>query len=58
MVFFLNFMAIIPLAWILGEATENIASYTGQTIGGLLNVALTTLRTLTCVENAFLHPDV
>jgi len=37
MVFFLNFMAIIPLAWILGEATENIASYTGQTIGGLLN---------------------
>ena len=36
-VFFMNFMAIIPLAWILGEATESIAAYTGQTLGGLLN---------------------
>jgi len=35
--FGLNFMAIIPLAWILGSATENIAMYTGETLGGLLN---------------------
>eukprot|EP00656_Telonema_subtile_P007999 TRINITY_DN13761_c0_g1_i1.p1 TRINITY_DN13761_c0_g1~~TRINITY_DN13761_c0_g1_i1.p1 ORF type:complete len:431 (-),score=154.34 TRINITY_DN13761_c0_g1_i1:210-1502(-) len=36
-VFFLNFLAIVPLAWMLGEATESIACYTGQTLGGLLN---------------------
>lgn len=36
-VFMFNFFAIVPLAWLLGEATESIASYTGQTIGGLLN---------------------
>merc|ERR1711865_55145 len=35
--FLFNFFAIVPLAWLLGEATESIASYTGQTIGGLLN---------------------
>lgn len=36
-VFVLNFLAIIPLASILGEATEDIAAHVGQTLGGLLN---------------------
>ncbi|KAJ3127113.1 hypothetical protein HK098_006810 [Nowakowskiella sp. JEL0407] len=36
-VFTLNFLAIIPLAKLLGLATEEIALRTNQTIGGLLN---------------------
>ncbi|KAG9287143.1 hypothetical protein G9A89_001037 [Geosiphon pyriformis] len=36
-VFTLNFLAIIPLAKLLGFATEDIAIRVGQTIGGLLN---------------------
>jgi Ca2+:H+ antiporter len=35
--FFCNFMAIVPLAGILGGATEALASHTGQLVGGLLN---------------------
>ena len=35
--FFLNFIALIPLAKMLGGATEEIALYTNETIGGLLN---------------------
>ncbi|KAI9290792.1 calcium/proton exchanger [Neoconidiobolus thromboides FSU 785] len=36
-IFFLNFFAIIPLASLLGTATEEVAKYMGQTIGGLVN---------------------
>lgn len=36
-IFVTNFIAIIPLAAILGYATEEIAHYTGETVGGLLN---------------------
>eukprot|EP01052_Picozoa_sp_SAG31_P027927 SAG31_NODE_2653_length_5296_cov_2.690591_3_plen_419_part_00 len=36
-VFSLNFLAIIPLAWVLGEATETLALHVGETLGGLLN---------------------
>jgi Ca2+:H+ antiporter len=36
-VFFLNFAAIIPLAKLLGTATEELALRVGETIGGLLN---------------------
>lgn len=32
-----NFVAIVPLAAILGAATEALAAHTGQMIGGLLN---------------------
>ena len=35
--FILNFIAIVPLAKLLGTATEEIALRTNQTIGGLLN---------------------
>lgn len=37
-VFALNAIAIIPLAWMLGYATECVASNMGDTIGALLNV--------------------
>ncbi|KAF8753463.1 Calcium proton exchanger [Rhizoctonia solani] len=36
-VFITNFLAIIPLAKLLGFATEELALRVGQTIGGLLN---------------------
>ncbi|KAI9002593.1 calcium/proton exchanger [Hyaloraphidium curvatum] len=36
-VFFLNFFAIIPLAKLLGTATEELSLRVGETIGGLLN---------------------
>ncbi|CAO3677359.1 unnamed protein product [Rhizopus stolonifer] len=37
--FILNFLAIIPLAKLLGFATEDIALRTGEVIGGLLNAS-------------------
>lgn len=36
-VFVLNFLAIVPLAALLGYATEEIAVHVGETVGGLLN---------------------
>ncbi|KAI0206386.1 Sodium/calcium exchanger protein-domain-containing protein [Astrocystis sublimbata] len=36
-VFVVNFIAIIPLATLLSDATEQIALRTGETIGGLIN---------------------
>lgn len=36
-VFIVNFIAIVPLAAMLGFATEEIALRTGETVGGLLN---------------------
>src|SRR5262245_52988258 len=33
-------VAIVPLAGLMGEATENLAHYLGPTIGGLLNASL------------------
>lgn len=35
--FILSVLALIPLAWIIGEATEQIGEYTGPAIAGLLN---------------------
>jgi len=36
-VFLFNFIAVIPLAWLIGKATEDAAAELGQTLGGLLN---------------------
>ncbi|CAI5736837.1 unnamed protein product [Hyaloperonospora brassicae] len=36
-VFAANFLVMIPLANLLGEATESLAFHTGETIGGLVN---------------------
>ena len=38
-VFLCNFLAIIPLAWIIGKSTEDLSSAVGQTLGGLLNAS-------------------
>jgi len=38
-VFIVNFLAIIPLAKLLGNSTESVAVYAGQSIGALLNAS-------------------
>src|SRR5207248_8979317 len=35
--FVLSALALIPLAWLIGEATEHAADHTGPGIGGFLN---------------------
>lgn len=35
--FLLSALALIPLAWVIGEATEHAAEHTGPGIGGFLN---------------------
>lgn len=40
LMFVLSALALIPLAAVLGVATENVAEFTGQKIGGLLNATL------------------
>jgi len=45
-VFALSALAIVPLSGYLGRATEEIASYTGPTLGGLLNATLGNLAEL------------
>ena len=35
--FVLSAAALIPLAWLIGEATEHAAEHTGPGIGGFLN---------------------
>ncbi|MBI5879659.1 MAG: calcium/proton exchanger [Chloroflexi bacterium] len=39
-VFITSALAIIPLAKVLGDATENLAHHTGPRVGGLLNATL------------------
>jgi Ca2+:H+ antiporter len=46
LVFVLSALAIIPLSGYLGRATEEIAAYTGPTLGGLLNATLGNLAEL------------
>ena len=36
-IFVLNFLAIVPLASLLSDATEELAEHVGHTLGGLLN---------------------
>ena len=45
-VFVLSALAIVPLSGYLGHATEEIAGYTGPTLGGLLNATLGNLAEL------------
>ena len=35
--FVLSALALVPLAWLIGEATEHAADHTGPGIGGFLN---------------------
>src|SRR5689334_1545725 len=46
LVFALSALAIVPLSGYLGKATEEIAAYTGPTLGGLLSATLGNLAEL------------
>lgn len=46
LVFVLAGLAIVPLSGLLGTATEQLAAYTGPTVGGLLNATLGNLAEL------------
>ena len=35
--FIIAALALIPLAWVIGEATEHAAEHTGPGVGGFLN---------------------
>ena len=48
LVFVFNFLGVIPLAMILGRATEDIAAHTNQTIGGLINATFGNAVELVC----------
>jgi Ca2+:H+ antiporter len=37
--FVLSALALIPLAYLIGEATENVAEHTGSRVGGFLNAS-------------------
>ena len=37
--FVLSALALIPLAWLIGEATEHAAEHTGPGVGGFLNAS-------------------
>jgi Ca2+:H+ antiporter len=37
--FVLSAAALVPLSWLIGEATDHLASYTGPGIGGFLNAS-------------------
>jgi Ca2+:H+ antiporter len=39
LLFVLSALALIPLAWLIGEATEHAGEHTGPRIGGLLNAS-------------------
>jgi Ca2+:H+ antiporter len=36
-IFTANFLAVVPMAWLIGTMTEELAKHTGETIGGLIN---------------------
>ena len=46
LLFVLSVLAIVPLAALLSRATEQVATRTGDTIGGLLNATLGNLTEL------------
>src|SRR5207237_7663202 len=37
--FVLSALSLVPLAWLIGEATEHAGEHTGPRIGGLLNAS-------------------
>jgi len=40
LIFFSSAVGIAPLAWLLGEATEELSAHTGPHVGGLVNATL------------------
>jgi len=50
-IFSTNFMAVLPMAWLIGKATEDMAASTGETLGGLLNATFgNVVEMLLCIN--------
>lgn len=50
-VFLFNFVAIVPLAWLIGKATEDVAAKLGEAAGGLLNATFgNVVEMLLCIS--------
>src|SRR5438552_1977284 len=56
--FVVSCLAIIPLASVMGTATEELAKYRGQTIGGLLNATFGNATELIIAIVAVLNGEV
>eukprot|EP01052_Picozoa_sp_SAG31_P048422 SAG31_NODE_10126_length_1179_cov_21.978704_1_plen_113_part_00 len=54
--FCLALLALIPLAALLGFVTEELASYTNQTLGGLMNATFGNATEVRCRELKFGTP--
>ena len=52
--FVLAGVALIPLSWLIGEATDNLARHTGPGIGGFLNATFGNAPELIIAIIAFL----
>eukprot|EP00928_Gymnodinium_smaydae_P091198 TRINITY_DN74908_c0_g1_i1.p1 TRINITY_DN74908_c0_g1~~TRINITY_DN74908_c0_g1_i1.p1 ORF type:complete len:505 (-),score=117.88 TRINITY_DN74908_c0_g1_i1:100-1458(-) len=51
LIFGFNFVAIIPLAWLIGKSTEDVSARLGETAGGLLNASFgNVVEMLLCVS--------
>lgn len=51
-VFATNFLGIVPLAWLIGKSTEDLAAVTGEVIGGLLNATFgNVVEMLLCIAS-------
>jgi Ca2+:H+ antiporter len=51
-IFIVNFITIIPLAIIISYATKEITRYTGNILGGLLNI------TFRYISPLFIYPNI
>lgn len=58
MVFWLNFVALIPLSGFLGQATEDVSTYTSEIMAGLLNATFGNVVEMLVVVMALVHRDI
>lgn len=50
-IFIFNFFAILPMAWLIGKCTDDLASHTTQVVGGLLNATFGNIvEMILCVQ--------
>lgn len=57
-IFWLNFFAMVPLASILGDFTEEVAAHTNETIGGLVNATFGNAVEVVVAIQALLHHEI
>jgi len=56
--FILNFLAIVPMAWLIGQCTEDVASKLGQVYGGLVNAWMGNVVEMVLIIAALKHNEV